>query len=263
LERSAEEVECLASLISGRESYIMKQFQRRAHHYIKSPPDQSAGAEWLALIQHYGGPTRLLDFTHSFYVAAFFAVERSTTNSAIWCVNATRLDDLSIERRRDETLDDVRQKLVAIANSHLADTVPSSRVIIVDPFRLHERAALQQGCYLFPCDVSKPFETNLYTGLGHSLPVSADRLESEALLKVHDDELSRYDVIKVEVPKLFNLDVLMDLRRMNISSATLFPGLDGYARSLNYHMSTTQVFRRFMLENSISNRAKPPEGHDT
>lgn len=43
--------------------------------------------EWLALMQHFGAPTRLLDFTQSPYVATYFAVEDATEDSVIWAVN--------------------------------------------------------------------------------------------------------------------------------------------------------------------------------
>src|SRR5947207_15545092 len=59
--------------LPNREDWILTQFQRRAHLVMPAPPPREARLDWLAAIQHYGGPTRLLDFTHSFYVATFFA----------------------------------------------------------------------------------------------------------------------------------------------------------------------------------------------
>ena len=38
-------------------------------------------------MQHHGAPTRLIDFTWSPYVAAFFALERATGDAAVWAVN--------------------------------------------------------------------------------------------------------------------------------------------------------------------------------
>lgn len=48
---------------------------------------------YLAAMQHYGFPTRLLDFTHSLFIAAYFAFEnmRSRGDRAIWAI---RLDPL-------------------------------------------------------------------------------------------------------------------------------------------------------------------------
>ncbi len=56
------------------EQQMLKEFKRRAHHYVNALPNRGDVLGWLALMQHHGAPTRLLDWTYSFYVAAFFAL---------------------------------------------------------------------------------------------------------------------------------------------------------------------------------------------
>lgn len=62
LYRGGQRFHCPPEILADREAWILRQFQRRAHHYIKDPPPVDKHLEWLALIQHFGGPTRLLDF---------------------------------------------------------------------------------------------------------------------------------------------------------------------------------------------------------
>ena len=38
-------------------------------------------------MQHHGAPTRLIDFTWSPYVAAFFALERTLADGVVWAMN--------------------------------------------------------------------------------------------------------------------------------------------------------------------------------
>ncbi len=70
-----------------QEGRILRVFKRKAHQFLVQPPEPDDDFQWLALMQHHGAPTRLIDFTWSPYVAAFFALERTLTDGVVWAMN--------------------------------------------------------------------------------------------------------------------------------------------------------------------------------
>src|SRR5262245_47173266 len=46
---------------SRLEGGLLRRFKRQAHHHLSDVPDSDSWLEWLALMQHHGAPTRLLD----------------------------------------------------------------------------------------------------------------------------------------------------------------------------------------------------------
>jgi FRG domain len=80
------------------ERQLLTVFKRLGRQY----PDSSFASndwEWLAIAQHYGLPTRLLDWTSNALVAAYFAAKGTETSDGIVAaVSARRIEFIDIEK---------------------------------------------------------------------------------------------------------------------------------------------------------------------
>ena len=127
-------------------------------------PTQDNALDWLALIQHYGGPTRLLDFTYSLYVSAFFAIETATKDSAIWAINLHELNLATQEKlciSAQGYITDIQHAHNLKFEELVSKKSQDVAVIHVEPDKLHDRLWMQQGLFLAPTNPNIPFEVNL------------------------------------------------------------------------------------------------------
>jgi hypothetical protein len=195
-----------------QEHRILWVFQRKVIHYLSNPPHIGDTFRWLALMQHSGAPTRLLDFTWSAYVAAFFALESATGDAAVWALNTPALGtfafgpavaDVDWPPSPDEAM-----------KPYLKD---DARVVIGEPYFKPQRLIAQSGTFICPTDIHQPLENHLAArpGLVTKIVFRGPEVRKEALAELY---------------------------RMNISQATLFPDLDGLARSLRYELETHYAY---------------------
>ena len=189
-----------------QEARILRIFKRKGHQFLDKPPDLDDDFQWLALMQHHGAPTRLIDFTWSPYVAAFFALERTLADGVVWAMNPARIDSSRAPRP-------VRMDPRAKGNFGRFFLKGHHRFIWMgEPHTMNRRLIAQSGTFAVPGVLDLPIEEML-----------SDADQENILAKI---------VLKNSVREVG----MRELYRMNITFATLFPDLDGLAKSMGYEL---------------------------
>src|SRR5260370_660477 len=197
-----------------QEERILRIFKRKAIHFLDHVPDRNDDFEWLALMQDHGAPTRLLDFSWSPYVAAFFALQRATGDAAVWAFNPARISKPEAVDRQQSLFQSAIDPTPAdeFRRYFLKQEIPF--VWVGEPQSMNRRLIAQSGTFAIPGILNRSMDEILSTYPDPKNTLVNFILPSE---KIRDRGLR-------------------ELYRMNITHATLFPDLDGLARSLAYEL---------------------------
>ena len=204
------------------ERALLFQFKQRAHHYLKHLPADEDLVSWLGLMQHHGIPTRFLDWTHSAFVALYFALEEAAQqrgrHSAVWAINLDWLVKKGRELLPSEASDASDPGAMAAARNRLLERLEKPIIVSIDPQHGDERMAAQQGFFLCKLIGQASFNQMLMS------------------MMIHPDTPDQPVVRKLEISGKNRIGFLKRLREMNIHRASLFPDLDGLCRFLALNM---------------------------
>ena len=191
-----------------REALLSKRFKQNAHPFRQTPPQNEW--EWLFLMQHFGIPTRLLDWTESPLVALYFAVnDTDATHEAesanIWGLLPVKYN-FEIPRLRplvpvdipcfgvDKQLDDYRPDQMIL--EAMSNKLPVAAIA----HRQNERIMAQLGVFTIMHRDMTPIE-----------------------------ELAPAFLAKLTIPSKAKRQLRAELEALRITQMTLFPELTSVA----------------------------------
>lgn len=195
---------------------IAEDFKRKAPSITKDLPDYDNHMEWLFLMQHHGVPTRLLYWSENILVATFFVINNDYDSDAeIWSFLPWKLNEnygfYGLPTQKNIILLFLSQEIFHNNPEELSleiniTEIPKIPMALLPPLK-HPRITVQQSCFTIH---PKP-------EIGFSIP------------EVMNDE--KY-FVRYIIPKKLKKEFELKLMYLGITYRTVFPDLDGLARTL-------------------------------
>lgn len=202
------------------ESNALNKFLRDGPLTLSSPVETGqldATSTAMILLRHYGGPTRLVDWTESPWIAAYFATAgRPDSEGRILAFDRRQLTRVVHQAHGAETgliwkKDPDSGIFPAFLSPRYVESAADWVVAVDHSGRRFPRLVVQQGLFTM---ASKP-------GLDHWTTITA-------LIPDHCFEIT--------LTAEFRSAVQRQLIRMGLTAATLFPGPDGVAVSIGEYV---------------------------
>jgi hypothetical protein len=163
-------------------------------------------------MRHYGVPTRLLDWTQSFYVALYFAASRQPSkDGALYALHAHTLHAVMQDAHGSAAnvdLANLSRQLIR-ADAPPVVTLYNRRTALLD------RMIVQQGAFMCCSNIGGEIEALISTEM--------HKVANPTMMNFH----------KFRIPASLKTPIMRKLRSMNITGSSLFPGLDGIGRQLD------------------------------
>jgi hypothetical protein len=200
------------------ERHLMRNFKKYAH---RSAVVGESFWHWMSMAQHYGLPTRLLDWTYSPLIAMHFATAnicKFGLDGAIWAVNYVTIHDL-LPRVLRHKLDQEGANVFTVemltevirTPEQLARMAKDDTVIFFEPPSMEDRIINQHAFFSVMADPERKL---------------CDSLRN------HPDMWR-----KIIIPAELKWEIRDKLDQANITERVLFPGLDGLSQWLKRHYS--------------------------
>lgn len=231
------------SLSNENEMYM--HFIKEAKLYIKNIDDNTNEGylEWMVYAQHFGVPTRLLDFTHNPLVALYFACSKEENkDGAIWIINLMNYKKFHSKLLKNEAnvnKNTTRNELIYEIISELKNgTLNCSKFPIqFIPYYLDERMSTQASSFLLWGQDERPFE---------------DMIEKENYINISSakngvsieyEGKSEEFILKILIPHEKKKTILEELDLLGVNPKSIFPGLDGIGKYIeNYYNVEGKLF---------------------
>ena len=216
----------VAKLIE-QEYEIIERFKQRSIPFVHRPTVFSDDWDYLFVMQHFGVPTRLLDWTESPFVALYFALTSAKVSfvggqpiyendACVWVLrpgawNNTSLSNVGppegVFSSKDSELNAFKPK----KDSVLKGTVP------VAMYGLHnsERIVAQRGAFVIFGNIMLGMEETFLEPNSKN----GTYFPQEALIKIN--------IPKENIPELLN-----KLSFLGITDSSIFPDLEGLAKEI-------------------------------
>lgn len=204
------------------EEFSLNDFRSKFHLYDRENVKPDSKLAWLSIMQHYGVPTRLLDFTESPYVALYFALEmympQFRKDFSVFALDYKDIQSVAIKyiKQRDNKFS-VTKEYVQDNQDHIFESIVDrfsyDVVWTAEPKLLNSRLDRQAGSFLLSGNRNLRIQ---------------DILDSPMYNNVK--------MIKYRIPFRFYSSVFALLRKMNINSKSLYGNLDGLARAIKMQM---------------------------